>query len=176
MDAVDVFSAQWTHERPGMNVEPIEAWGRLKRSAHLFEKALSQVLDECDLNMAEFEVLSALVRLGAPYETRPTELTSSLIITPGAVTARLSTLERRGLIARRPHHVDGRVQLVALSAKGLRLFEPAFDRIVERCGELLDELTAEDRADLHTSLRGLMAVLDTSAAQRSQPRVATAAG
>lgn len=176
MDAVDVFSAQWTHERPGINVEPIEAWGRLKRSAHLFEKELSQVLEECDLNMSEFEVLSALVRLGPPYETRPTELTRSLIITPGAVTARLATLERRGLIARRAHLEDGRVQLVALSAKGLRLFEPAFDRIVNACASILDVLPPDDRADLHTSLRGLMAVLDSSAAGRSQPRATTAAG
>ncbi|MBX9472378.1 MarR family winged helix-turn-helix transcriptional regulator [Microcella sp.] len=171
MDAVDLFSAQWIAERPGLDVEPIEAWGRLKRSAHLFEKALSQVLEECDLNMSEFEVLSALVRLGAPYETRPTELTRSLIITPGAVTARLSTLERRGLIARRAHHEDGRVQLVSLSANGLRLFEPAFDRIVDTCSSILNSLSVEDRRDLHSSMRGLMSVLDSSAQRRSQKRL-----
>jgi DNA-binding MarR family transcriptional regulator len=161
MDAVDHFTAQWVHERPDLVVEPIEAWGRLKRTAHLFEKVLSHVLEECDLNMAEFEVLAALVRSGPPYEMRPTELTRSLIITPGAVTARLATLERRGLIARRLQPQDGRVQLVALSAKGKHLFEPAFERIVVRCGELLDSLDRENRENLHSSLRALMGVVDT---------------
>lgn len=160
VDAVDLFSAQWNAEKPGIDVEALEAWGRLKRTANLFEKALSQVLEEYDLNMAEFEVLAALVRTGAPYETRPTELTRSLIITPGAVTARLTTLERRGFIARRPHHEDRRVQLVALSAKGLRAFEPALEGLLLRCEAILDELPKADRSDLHSSLRALLMVLD----------------
>jgi DNA-binding MarR family transcriptional regulator len=162
MDAVDVFSAQWVAERPGLDVGPIEVWGRLKRSAYLFEKVLSDVLDECDLNMAEFEVLSALMRHGAPYELRPTELTRSLIITPGAVTARLATLERRGLIARRSDLQDRRVQLVSLSAKGLKLFEPAFERIVVACRSILESLDRDDRSDLEGSLRALMAGLDAA--------------
>ncbi|MCU1578086.1 MAG: Transcriptional regulator [Rhodoglobus sp.] len=160
MDAVDIFTAQWAAEKPGVDVYALEAWGRLKRTANLFEKALSQVLDECDLNMAEFEVLAALVRMGPPYEMRPTELTRSLIITPGAVTARLTTLERRGFIARRPHVEDRRVQLVALSAMGLRAFEPALGQIILRCESILDELNLEEHDNLLSSLRGLMKVLD----------------
>ena len=171
MDAVEHFSAQWKAEKPGIDVEALEAWGRLKRTASLFEKALSQVLEDCDLNMAEFEVLAALVRMGAPYESRPTELTRSLIITPGAVTARLTTLERRGFIARRSHEGDGRVQLVALSAKGLRAFEPALDGILIRIEAILDELDTDDRQHLHSSLRALMGVLeaDVPAPELPQP-------
>jgi DNA-binding MarR family transcriptional regulator len=159
-DAVDQFSAQWSRERPGMDVEPIEAWGRLKRTANLFDKKLMEVLEECDLRMPEFEVLAALVRAGPPYEARPTELTRSLIVTPGAVTARLSTLEKRGLIARRTHEEDGRVQLVALTANGLRTFEPAFDRIIEKLHEMLGQMPAPERRNLHSSLRALMRIID----------------
>ncbi|MCG3754021.1 MarR family winged helix-turn-helix transcriptional regulator [Amycolatopsis sp. Poz14] len=156
MDAVDGFSAQWAEQRPGIDTEPLEAWGRLKRTAGLFDKVLSQGLEECDLNMGEFEVLAALVRQGVPFEVRPTELTRALIITPGAVTARLSALERRGLIARRSDPDDKRVALVSLTARGLHVFEPAFDRIVSLCGEILDGMDPADRTQLHASLRGLL--------------------
>jgi DNA-binding MarR family transcriptional regulator len=162
MDAIDGFSAQWATQRPGLDTEPLEAWGRLKRSANLFEKVLSQALDECGLNMAEFEVLAALVRQGTPFEARPTELTRSLIITPGAVTARLTTLARRGLIARRSDDEDGRVQLVSLTAKGLHMFEPAFDRVIEACRVMLDQMEPAERACLHSSLRGLLGAVDAT--------------
>lgn len=168
-DAVDLFSAQWRRERPGMDVAPIEAWGRLKRTAHLFDKKLVEVLEECDLTMAEFEVLAALVRGGPPYEARPTELTRSLIVTPGAVTARLTSLERRGLIARRHHEEDGRVQLVTLTANGMRRFEPAFDRIVEHLREILGAMPGDERRNLHSSLRALMAVVDDRAELQPPP-------
>jgi DNA-binding MarR family transcriptional regulator len=161
MDAVEYFSAQWAAERPGTDVEPIAAWGRLKRTANLFDRALAQVLDRFDLNLAEFEVLAALSRTGTPYEMRPTELTRSLIITPGAVTARLATLEKRGFIARRRHGKDGRVQLVTLSAKGFHVFHPAFDAILEKCAEMLDAMDEEDRHNLHTSLKALMDPMDS---------------
>ena len=160
MDAVEYFSAQWAAQRPGTDNEPIAAWGRLKRTANLFDKALAQVLDEFDLNLAEFEVLAALSRIGAPYEMRPTELTRSLIITPGAVTARLATLERRGFIGRRRHGEDGRVQLVTLSAKGFHVFGPAFEAIQVKCAEMLDRMDPVDRANLHTSLKALMDPMD----------------
>jgi len=161
MDAVDVFSAQWAAERPGVDTEALEVWGRLKRSAYLFERTLADAIEDCGLNMAEFEVLAALVRHGAPYEMRPTELTHSLIITPGAVTARLATLERRGLIARRADLSDRRVQLVSLTAKGLHQFEPAFDRVVLACRAVLDELAGDDDATINGALRMLMAGIDT---------------
>lgn len=161
MDAVDYFSAQWAAERPGIDVEPIAAWGRLKRTANLLDKAISQVLEDYDLNLAEFEVLAALSRSGSPYEMRPTELTRSLIITPGAVTARLATLEKRGLIARRRHGGDGRVQLVTLSAKGFHVFQPAFDAVLAKCAELLAPLEVRDRDGLHTSLKAFLGLMDT---------------
>lgn len=168
MDSIDGFSAQWAVQRPGLDTEPLEAWGRLKRSANLLDRVLSQAMEANGLNIGEFEVLAALVRHGAPFETRPTELTRSLIITPGAVTARLAALERRGLIARRPDENDGRVQLVALTAKGLHLFDPAFEAVVEASRGVLDEMGAGERTQLHTSLRDLLRALDEVVARQGE--------
>lgn len=176
MDAVDFFSAQWAAERPDIDVEPIAAWGRLKRTASLFDSALAKTLEEFDLNLAEFEVLAALTRNGTPYEMRPTELTRSLIITPGAVTARLATLERRGLIARRRDERDGRVQLVTLSAKGFHAFQPAFAAIIAKSSELLDKLDPQVRAQLQSSLKAFLGEIDTfdiDAAQAAHRLVTT---
>ncbi len=175
MDAVDFFSAQWAAERPDIDVEPIAAWGRLKRTASLFDSALAKTLEDYDLNLAEFEVLAALTRSGTPYEMRPTELTHSLIITPGAVTARLATLERRGLIARRRDERDGRVQLVTLSAKGFHAFQPALAAIIAKSSELLDKLDPATRAQLQGSLKAFLSQIDTfdvDAAQAAHRRPA----
>ena len=168
MDSIDIFSAQWAAQRPDLDTEPLEAWGRLKRTANLLDKVLAQAMEANGLNIGEFEVLAALVRHGPPFETRPTELTRSLIITPGAVTARLAALERRGLIARRPDENDGRVQLVALTARGLHLFEPAFEAVIEACRGVLDEMDRDERARMHTSLRELLHSLDSVLAQQGE--------
>ena len=162
MDAVDRFSAQWVAQRPGIDPAPLEAWGRLKRAANLFEKALARALEGTGITMPEFELLAALVRGGAPFEMRPTELTQSLIITPGAVTARMSALTARGLIARREDAQDRRVQLVSLTARGLHAFEPAFDMVFAACSEMLDELDPKERHALQSSLRALLGVVDAS--------------
>jgi DNA-binding MarR family transcriptional regulator len=163
VDAVDFFSAQWAAERPGLDVTPLTIWGRLKRAASLFDAALACTLEEHDLNLAEFEVLAALVRSGPPYEMRPTELTQALIITAGAVTVRLSHLENRGFISRRRDPQDRRVQFVALSAHGLMTFEPAFDAIIGESARILGQVGAEQQ-QLFSSLKALLGVLDSDVA------------
>lgn len=160
VDAVDFFSAQWLAERPGLDVTPLATWGRIKRAASLFDGVLAKALEKHDLNLAEFEVLAALVRHGSPYEMRPTELTRSLIVTAGAVTARLNLLEGRGLIARRRDESDGRVQLVVLSAKGLVAFEPAFNTVVATSSSVLSQLDAEHGAQLFEALRAFLGILE----------------
>ena len=135
-------------------------WSDGKRAANLLDRILAQGMEACGLSMGEFEVLAALVRGGPPFESRPSELTRSLIITPGAVTARLAALERRGFIARRPDASDGRVQLVALTAKGLHVFEPALEEVVVLCRGVLDALAEEERGWVHRSLAGILATVE----------------
>ena len=171
VDIVDAFTAQWKAERPRLHIEPLAVWGRLKRSADLFEKRLSEVLDECGLKMSEFEVLAALVRGGSPYEARPTELTRSLIITPGAVTARLDNLKARGFITARSHPPDRRVQLVSLTAAGMDAFEPALERVTRECEAMLSALRDNAHKQLASSLRALMAVLDVGRRTDNPPRL-----
>ncbi|WP_454692459.1 MarR family winged helix-turn-helix transcriptional regulator [Achromobacter aloeverae] len=162
MDTVDLFSSQWLAEQPGINVEAIAIWGRLKRITSLFESRLAQILDAHDLNLSEFEILAALVRSGSPYQLRPTELTNSLIITAGAVTARINALERRGFISRRGDEQDGRVQLVCLSAQGLFVFKPAFEAVLSESNAMIGQLKTDDRLQLVSSLRAFLGVLDAS--------------
>ena len=179
MDAVDFFSAQWTTERPGLDVAPLAIWGRVKRAASLFDSALARSLEQHDLNLAEFEVLAALVRSGPPYQMRPTELKQSLIITAGAVTTRLGHLEHRGFVSRRGDVRDGRVQLVTLTAHGLHTFEPAFMTILEECATILSEIHGEKRTQLFDSLKDLLSVLDAHEADGSRrplERIAKAKG
>ncbi|MFF1555544.1 MarR family winged helix-turn-helix transcriptional regulator [Rhodococcus erythropolis] len=117
-------------------------------------------MEKSGLSMPEFEVIAALVRQGAPFSARPTELGRALIISSGAVTARLAALERRELIVRRPDDEDGRVQLVTLTAHALYLFDPALDAAATAAREIVSAMAGTELQDLHSALRGLLTVLE----------------
>jgi DNA-binding MarR family transcriptional regulator len=145
-----------------MDVEPLAIWGRLKLVTNIFESRLAQILGAHDLNLSEFEILAALVRSGSPYQLRPTVLTNWLIITGGAVTARINALEGRGFVFRRGDVQDGRVQLVCLSAQGHFVFKPAFESVLSETAAMVGQLDPGDRRQLISSLRAFLGVLETS--------------
>jgi DNA-binding MarR family transcriptional regulator len=143
MDVVGRFREQWEKERPDIDTSCLEAWGRLKRTAAVFDRGLMPAMGEHGLSIADFEVLAALRRSGPPYQLRPAELTRSLIVTAGAITNRLDNLERRGLISRARLAGDRRGHAVLLTPEGVQIFDPALDAVIERSEALLTPILAE---------------------------------
>lgn len=161
MDALDFVQEQWERTLPDIDIESITFWGRLKRAAGLVDALVSRTLADHDLSLGELEVLAALARSGDQYEMRPSQLTQSLVITPGAVTARLVNLEKRGLIFRKKDRQDRRVQIVGFTARGYELLHPALADVLEAIGTLLGALGDEKSAQIQVNLRSLLGLIDT---------------
>jgi len=109
---------------------------------------IEAVFAEHDLDTGEFDVLSTLLRSGAPYQLRPTELYTALMISSGGLTARLGKLEKAKLVERLPAEDDGRVLLVRLTLEGRSRAEAAFRQDMAVEAALLKGLNDEEQAQL----------------------------
>ena len=122
-DPVDRALADWRRERPDLDVTPLAVIGRLKRATEGIVDGLERYFASHGLSLADFEILAALRRSGAPYRITQRELGERVMRTPGTITTRIDRLSREGLVERRPHPEDRRSALVGLTRRGDALFE-----------------------------------------------------
>ncbi|WP_418606876.1 MarR family winged helix-turn-helix transcriptional regulator [Georgenia sp. SUBG003] len=73
------------------------------------------VAQACGLQAAQVELLGALRRA---EECRVASLATHQLVDPSVVSRQIATLEKRGLVARRPDPDDGRASLVSLTDAG----------------------------------------------------------
>ncbi|MFG1490742.1 MarR family transcriptional regulator, partial [Oceanospirillum sp. HFRX-1_2] len=132
------------------------------RASAVLAPKVDKVFLEHGLNQPEFDVLATLRRSGAPYCLAPTALFSTLMVTSGTMTNRMTQLEKKGLIERLPNPDDARSKLVKLSDKGLELIEQILPYHVENGLNLIAGLDEDSLASLNQSLRDLLTVLETS--------------
>lgn len=150
---------QWEREAPDLDRSPMGVVGRISRLAQLLQAELERVFAAHGVNGGEFDVLASLRRAGRPYRLTPTELSKALMVTSGGMTKRLAALEGRGLIRREPHPDDGRSTAVTLTPAGKRLADEILPEHVENERRLLEELSAEERAELAGLLEALAVAL-----------------
>lgn len=160
-DAVDAIVAQWSRERPELDLSPMAAIGRLQRCAALLQIQLDQYFAQYDLSLWEFDMLAALRRAGQPYCLSPTELFSTLMVTSGTMTHRLKRMESTGLIHRIANPADARSMLVQLSEQGLKLIDQMISGHLENERKILANIRPEDVQILDQQLAGLLRVLET---------------
>lgn len=112
---------------------------------------------------------------GAGEALAPSVIAERLMITTGSMTSLLDTLERRGMVRRRPHPSDRRRLLVELTDDGEALVDAFLPEIVAVQTALAAGLSEADRAAaVHLSERlaaaaGTIDVL--SVAAQAKPRV-----
>ena len=92
-DGVDQIIEQWRRERPDLDPEPIGVIGRISRLAREIEQELERVYREHGLEPGWHDVLATLRRQGAPYQLRPSDFASSLMLTSSGTTKRLDRLD-----------------------------------------------------------------------------------
>src|SRR5689334_20098722 len=114
-DEVDRIVEAWRHERPDLDVAPLEVLSRVSRLARHLDRARSAAFTEHALESWEFDVLSALRRAGDPYELSPGQLVTQTLVTSGTMTNRVDRLTARGLVQRLPDPRDRRGVLVRLT-------------------------------------------------------------
>jgi DNA-binding MarR family transcriptional regulator len=162
-DGVDQIIEQWRRERPDLDPEPIGVIGRISRLAREIEQELERVYREHGLEPGWHDVLATLRRQGPPYQLRPGEFGSSLMLTSSGTTKRLDRLERAGLITRTPDPGDRRGVLITLTPAGLELIDNVTDAHLANEHRLLAALSDSDRRRLAGLLRKLQLSLPRSA-------------
>lgn len=145
-DKVGAVVAGWRAVLPGLDPTALELVGRVLVLGQHLERSANAALARYALTLGEFDILGTLRRRGDGGMT-PTQLLRWVILTSGGMTARLTRLEERGLLVRRPDPADRRGVLVELTAKGRKLTdEAAAARFAEAERSLPPLSDAEQRA------------------------------
>ena len=154
-DGVDLIIEQWQRERPDLDPSPIGIIGRISRLARELEQRLEVVYREHGLEPGWHDVLATLRRQGPPYRLRPTDFTSSLMLSSSGTTKRLDRLEEAGFIARQPDPHDRRGIIITLTAKGSSLIDTVTRAHLENERRLLAGLSETEQRRLADLLRKL---------------------
>src|SRR3954451_17206688 len=154
-DGVDAILEQWRRERPDLDPSPIGVVGRLSRVARALEARLEPVYKAHGLEPGWHDVLATLRRQAPPFQMRPTDLTSTMMLTSSGTTKRLDKLEEARLIARAPDPSDRRGTLIALTDAGRTLIDEVTPAHLANEAALLGSLSAEEREQLAGLLRKL---------------------
>ncbi|GAA2355048.1 MarR family winged helix-turn-helix transcriptional regulator [Dactylosporangium salmoneum] len=125
-DHVDAVVEEWRTPLPDVVGPPMELGKRIHRLAGRLQEVVRTETAAAGRTPAEFDVLSALRRVGPPYALKPSELASGLLLTSGGISNVLRRLQQDGLIERAADPGDARVAWVRLSERGV----PAAEKIV----------------------------------------------
>ncbi len=148
LDHVGRIMAQWSRERPDLDVSPQGVIGRLHRLAQRLTEELVAVYGEYGLGEGEFDVLATLRRAGAPYELAPGELARSTMVSSGAVTKRVDRCVEQGWVTRRVGDGDLRSRVIALTPAGRDVIDRAFTAHMANEHRLVGMLDELERARL----------------------------
>ncbi len=162
-DRVDEILAEWARERPQLDTTAMGVVGRLLLVARLADERLSAPLRERGLERGWFDLLAALRRAGRPYELNPKALMEAVMLSSGGMTKRLDTMERAGLIERRPDPADRRGTLVRLTPAGKRAIDRAVQLHVANEDRVLAPLGQNEVRALDGLLRALLTGLEKAA-------------
>ena len=154
-DEVDRIVDAWSRERPDLDFSPLQVLSRVGRLARHLERARRTAFAASDLELWEFDVLSALRRAGKPYQLSPKALLQQTLVSSGTMTNRIDRLVTRKLVERRTDPNDGRGILVVMTPEGRERVDAAIRTLLPAESELLDRLSAPDQERLSSLLRKL---------------------
>ncbi|MER7608417.1 MarR family transcriptional regulator [Nocardioides sp. NPDC127503] len=155
-DEVDDLSEAWAHERPDLDLGPVEIFSRLSRLSRHLDLARRDAFSGSGIESWEFDVLAALRRAGDPYELSPGRLLRETLVTSGTMTNRVDRLASRGLVERLPDPADRRGVLVRLTPDGKATVDSAFEALLAAEREFLDGLSGDQQIQLTDLLRRLL--------------------
>ncbi len=159
-DDVDGIVAAWARERPDLNVAPLHVLSRITRLARLLDQARGTAFSDHDLDGWEFDVLSALRRVGSPYQLSPGALMQQTLVTSGTITNRVDRLTNRGFVSRGPAPTDRRGVLVQLTDNGRAVVDAAMADLLRHEQALLAHLPSREQDRLAATLRTLLSAVE----------------
>lgn len=154
-DTVDGIVRQWSAQRPDLDFTPLAVFSRISRIDKQLDALRRRAFAAAELDLAEFDVLSALRRAGAPYVLSPTQLLATNLVTSGTMTNRINRLSARGLVVREADPNDGRSVRVKITAEGKRRVDAAILALVDIEQAALSDIPPEELDVLVETLRTL---------------------
>jgi len=152
-DAVDDILEQWSEERPELEIDSLGVVIRIMSLSRAFLRQATEALAPLDMELFEYDVLSALRRQGRPFALPATGLAKETGLSSGAMTNRIDKLEARGFVSRKPDKFDRRAVIVSLTPEGKRAIDDAIRLRLDVADESLQGLSARERNDLAALLR-----------------------
>lgn len=152
-DAFDEILDQWSAERPELDTASLGVVIRIMGLYRSFLRDATYALDPLDLELWEYDVLSALRRQGRPFTLSATRLARQTDLSSGAMTNRIDRLEGRGLVRRAQDEEDRRGVNVSLTSKGVRQINRAIQHRLEAAEKSLSALTDQEQTLLADLLR-----------------------
>jgi len=122
-------SDDYVARNPGADPAATELAINVLYTAELLGRQLDRVLRPFGLTRGSHNVLQIIG--GATEPLTPTDVTTRLTVTSATVTGLLDTLERAGLIRRRPHPTDRRSLLVECTKRGRRTLDDLVPELIE---------------------------------------------
>ncbi|HTY71227.1 MAG TPA: MarR family transcriptional regulator [Actinomycetes bacterium] len=146
----------------------------LVQTAEAFLGVVDQALRDHGLSRAGRQALAVIDGAGEPLS--PTAIADRLIVTTASVTSLLDTLERKGLLMRRPDPDDRRRLHVVLTDAGREAVEDFLPQVVALQTAALSGLAEAERQTLLDLLRRIeagVAAVDARAVVAAAPRRGT---
>jgi DNA-binding MarR family transcriptional regulator len=147
-----------------MGTAKSQAWRHLLLThAVLIERLERELLDECQMSIAWYEVLMRLHEASGDEGLRLTDLAGSLVVSQSNVGKLTERMERAGLVERRPDPGDGRATLATLTQLGRDRFAEAsavHRRGVDACFD--SRITIAEARALTGTLAKVLAAQDAS--------------
>lgn len=156
-DGVDEIQRAWERERPGTPAASIGVITRIWRTAKILADERRRTLARLGIDAATLDLLSTLRRAGGPYRLTAGEIAERSLVSAGAISQRVARAEREGLVTRERSGTDGRQIYVTLTASGHALIERSVDDLLRYEESLLSALPPDQRDDLSSALRVLLA-------------------
>lgn len=141
---IDAIVQQWREQRPDVDTGPMGLLGKLRRLTTRLRDEMLSGYEHFGLGEGEFDVLSALRRMGAPFELAPSLLADHTMVTAGATSKRIDRLIEAGLVDRRSGTEDRRSRVVALTPAGLKLIDRAIEVHTANQRRLVASLGAQE--------------------------------
>lgn len=155
-DAVDQILEQWTDERPDLDTASLGVVIRIMALYRAFLRQATEALEPLELELWEYDVLSALRRQGKPFSLPATRLARETDLSAGAMTNRIDRLEARGLVKRSPDETDRRSVNVALTADGRQLIDKAIQHRLDAASDSLQGISTAEQKQLADLLRAVV--------------------
>ena len=152
-DAIDDILEQWSEERPELNTASLGVVIRVMSLYRAFVRQADKALEPLDLELFEYDVLSALRRQGRPYALTATQLAKATGLSTGAMTNRVDKLEERALVRRQRDKSDRRGVIVLLTTAGKRTIDDAIKLRLDAADESLRSISAKEQQQLAALLR-----------------------